>query len=231
MAEAFIRIVEPEHPLTAEEEVLMEREWKYYEDNDVDYSECDVAAYHDCINILKNVAEQTEKDQYGRHDISSLEEDMVEDNGNPVSAALSNIVDLLRKSEDEQTNSTVIAEMNRLSQHDIIQMSFALREAVTEHPAGNFRRILEQPGYDNIFSGKTENFHEDCLTLFYMVQVIRYSRSTSIALAIEYYHLLSGQHENLLFAFGHPLFYPVFVDALVKRVPLEMSAMRVNRDR
>lgn len=232
MAEAFIRIVEPKHPLTSDEDILMEKERDYYYENDLDYSESEMATYQECIKIMNNDAmvEQAEKDEDNKLDISRFEKSIHEAKGNPVFAALLNMAGLLMDPEDEKLTSLIIVEMNKLSRHDIIQMSFALRGIVTNDPVESCRRILEQPGYDNVFSGKTENFHEDCLTLFYMVQVIRYSQSNKIALAIGYYHLLSGQHENLLFAFGHALFYPVFIDALVRQVPLEMSPMSVNRE-
>lgn len=204
MAEAFIRTVELEHSLTGDEEALMEREWKYYQHNDIHYSESETGAYQRCIDIMTNypAVEWTRKDEHARPHISSMDEGISKIKDNPVLAALLNIVELVGDPKDEKMTLWLTSEMSKLSQHDIIQMSFALREAVTNDSGGNFSKILEQPGYDNVFSGKTENFHEDCLTLFYMIQVIRYSRSNNIALAIEYYFLLSGQHENLLCVCG-----------------------------
>jgi hypothetical protein len=223
MAEAFIRIVDPEHPLSSDEEVLMEAERSYYYRQDVDYTESEVGTYQDCINMIRS--NPVEEDESRRDVLFHFERSMNQAKDNPVSAALLNIFSLVAETEKERTAALITEKMRKLTQHDIIQLSLALRSIVTNDQLESYEAIVQQRGYNNIFSGKTENFHEDCLTLYYMIQVIRYSRSNKIALTIDYYRLLSGQHENLFFTFGYALFYPVFIDALRRYLP-EPSAIR-----
>lgn len=230
LAEAFIRLVAPMCPLTREEEDLMERERDYYYENDADYNDDEVAAYQECVNMFKKdpMDEQGENEENRNDDRFEFLRIIREAQDNPICIALLNIVSLQAEHEDEKVDGMLIEKMKASGQHDIMQLSLALRALVTNDNKESYSNIAEQPGYNNIFSGKTGNFHEDCLTMYYLIQVIRYSQANRIALAIDYYHLLSGQHESMLFMFGRALFYPVFIQALVNQVDQEKSPLRVD---
>jgi hypothetical protein len=222
-AEALIRMLDP--ALTKDEKNLIDKEWTYREEHDIDYTDQEIVFYQDLETLIGSTL------KIDNQEVNNWQSDKKEDyllfnqlmshsTINPITVTLLNIIDLTI--DYENPNELVLEKMNNLVQHDIIQLSLALREILTNYKEGRYRSIVEQSAYESNFSGKTENFHEDCLALYYLIQVIRNSQLKNVGLAIEYYHLLSAHYECVAFTFGGALLYPIFLNTLYNEVKLTL---------
>jgi hypothetical protein len=223
MAEVNIRILEPVHELTEEEENLIDKEWDYRNEHNVDYTQAETDMVTVCIEkIIENkVAGSFEAGtEIELEELDGLRKCIEEANGNPYLLALLNVTEL--SIDAKEVAPLLLVKLESQRDHDIIKLSLALRELVTNH-AGFYKSYAEQPSYENVFSGKSEgSLHEDCLHLYYLIQVIRYSKSESIGLAIAYYRLLTTNFETVFFEFSASLFYPFFLSTLGKHTEIEM---------
>jgi hypothetical protein len=240
LAEALTRIVLTEVQLKSGQEHMIEKEWDYYYENSVDYSEAEEAAYQSFAESMQTIWDREKVAmEAGNETIPEFSTAAYEQDNSPLSLSFMSLLELVFSKvkgnaggDPKKLRQSLAEKMNLQKQHDIIQLSLALRALVLGEEMGKYKGILEQPGFGNIFSNKTENFHDECLTLFYMTQVIRYSKSNQVALAIDYYYLLACQHENLFFTIGRPLFYTPYFTMLNNALGVEPSQahMHINQE-
>jgi hypothetical protein len=228
MAEVNIRILEPVHTLTEEEDNLIDKEWDYRNENYFDYNQREVDRVTDAIDLIMENQLEGSYEQGIEIEASELErmKKCVETgNDNVFLLALLNVIEL--SINVKEVAPLLVTALENQRDHDVAKLSLALREWATDS-SGFYKSYAEQPGYENIFSGKGEGtFHEDCLHLYYLMQVIRYCKSESVGLAIAYYRLLTARFRTPLSEFSQFFYYPIFLSVMGKHTEMQL----LNREK
>jgi hypothetical protein len=223
MAEVNIRILEPIFTLTEREENLLDKEWDYRNEHWLDYNREETNLVTEAIDkLMDNKVEGSYEMgiELDVDELSDFKKCVEEANDNVFLLALLNIIEL--SINVKEIAPMLIAKLENNRDHDIIKLSLALRELVTDS-TGAYKTYGEQPSYENIFSGKPPGtFPEECLHIYYLMQVIRHSKSESIGMAIAYYRLLTDRFRMAIFEFSQFLFYPIILMTLGKHTELEL---------
>jgi hypothetical protein len=223
MAEVNIRILEPVHTLTEEEDHLIDKEWDYRNENYVDYNQMEVERVTDAIDlIMENQLEGSYEQgiEIEASELEAMKKCIETGTDNVFLLALLNVIEL--SIDMKEVAPLLVTALENQREHDLAKLSLALREWAADS-TGFYKSYAEQPGYENIFSGKGEGiFHEDCLHLYYLMQVIRYCKSESVGLAIAYYRLLTERFTTPLSEFSQFFYYPIFLSVMGKHTEMEL---------